>query len=457
MAWEKLAVSQPGSFLPRLGASAVWIALVIAGAYVANFDEPYLPFVIAGAFAFFLRAKPTRWEIYGWLFSSALFVKVIHLSAIPFWVLRVAAGFSLLGFGAILLLGLRIAWSEREAQENSLAFLAPALILIVFILTSSNVLRISGGLSPQTEDAWLYAFDGSLGFQPSFAVGRIMFTHLFLARSAFLTYLSLPFAMAVVCAWKTAPTAKRISWHMLIIILLAGVGGWLLYNVVPGTGPIYACGRDFPWREIAYRELPKFVVRKISLPTGIPRNAMPSLHMGWAILLYWNSKGFPRALRVALFLFLILTVVATLGGGQHYFIDLVVSLPFVLAVQSAASLAGPNKRRHIVALLLGLGATFGWLLIVRFGLALAMISPAIPWSLILITLAGTIWLRSWSSNTDEWSDGLLREPALSEADRSRQAKRDGSEPEQDTNSYASNCEGPKLNHPLLRNDTPRSK
>jgi hypothetical protein len=434
MAWEKLTISRPTSFLPPIGASLVWIALVIFGARITNFDEPYLPFVIAGAFVFFLRAKPTRWEIYGWLFSSALFVKVIHLSTIPFWVLRVAAGFSLLGFGAILLLGLRTLWSDRESQKNSLAFLAPALILIIFILTSSNALRVSGGLSPQTEDAWLYAFDGSLGFQPSFAIGRIMFTHLFLARSAFLTYLALPFAMAVVCAWETAPTAKRISWHMLIIILLAGVGGWLLYNVVPGTGPIYVFGRDFPWHEVPYKDLSRFALRKISLPTGIPRNAMPSLHMGWAVLLYWNSKRFPSALRAALFVFLLLTIVATLGGGQHYLIDLVVSLPFVLAVQSAASLAGPNRRRHIAALLVGLSATFAWLFMVRFGQPLAMISPAVSWSLILITLVATIWLRSWSSKTDDGSDGRLREPALSGAKGFRQSMRDETAPEQDTRS-----------------------
>ena len=431
MAWEKLTVAKPGSFFSRLGASAVWLALVIAGAYVTNFDEPYLPFVIAGAFVFFLRARPTRWEIYGWLFSSALFAKVIHLSAIPFWVLRVAAGFSLLGFGAILLLGLRVLWSDREAQQNSVAFLAPALILIVFILTSSNVLKFSGAIRPQTEDAWLYAFDGSLGFQPSFAIGRIMFTHVFLARSAFLTYLGLPFAMAVVCAWKTAPTAKRISWKMLIIILLAGVGGWLLYNIVPGTGPIYAFGRDFPWREIAYKDLPRFVVRKIALPAGIPRNAMPSLHMGWAVLLYWNSKGFPRALRVALLLFLLLTVVATLGGGQHYFIDLVVSLPFVLAVQSAGSLISPNRRRHVVALLVGTGMTFAWLLMVRFGLTVAMTSPVIPWSLIIFTLATTIWLRHWSSK----DDGCLKGFSVCEAGGSSQEKGGGTGLRQNTDSH----------------------
>ena len=40
---------------------------MIAAARLINFDEPYLPFAIAGAFAFFLRGAPSRWEIYAWL------------------------------------------------------------------------------------------------------------------------------------------------------------------------------------------------------------------------------------------------------------------------------------------------------------------------------------------------------------------------------------------------------
>ena len=133
MAWEKLTFSRPNSVLPLVGLSTVWVALVIAAALLTNFDEPYLPFAIAGILAFFLRGAPSRWEIYAWLLTSALFVKVIHLSQIPFWVLRVATAFAVLGFGALLLLGLRALWSEREGRQNALALLAPALILILFI------------------------------------------------------------------------------------------------------------------------------------------------------------------------------------------------------------------------------------------------------------------------------------------------------------------------------------
>jgi hypothetical protein len=220
-----------------------------------------------------------------------------------------------------------------------------------------------------------------------------MYSSILLTRSAMLTYLSLPFAMAVVCAWQIPLAARKISWHMLIVLLLAGVSGWLLYNVVPGTGPIYAFGKNFPWNGIPYNALSTFVLQKMSVPTNIPRNAMPSLHVGWVVLLFWNGRSFPRALRAALLLYVCLTVVATLGSGQHYLVDLVVSLPFALAVQATASYSLPRSRR-ITALVAGLALTGAWLFLVRFGVALALKSPVIPWSFILTTTLITIWLES---------------------------------------------------------------
>ena len=403
MAWEKLILSRRNSTVPLI-LSVMWIGMVIAGARLTNFDEPYLPFAIAGGLAFFWRVSPSRWEIYGWLLSSALLVKVIHLPHVPFWILRVAASLALLGFGAILMLGLRALWSEREGRENALALLAPALILVVFISGCARVLSLSSGLSSQTDDAWLYAFDGSLGVEPSFFVGRIMYDSIALTGSALLAYLSLPFVMAVVCAWNISAGARRICWHTLTAVLLAGVGGWLLYNIVPGTGPIYAFGQDFPWKNIPYKDLSTFALQKMSIPTTIPRNAMPSLHVGWVVLLWWNSKRFPGVLRAAVLIFLLLTVIATLGSGQHYLVDLVVSLPFALAVQSAASLVlpgefRPRQSRCMTALVAGLGLTLTWLVLVRFGVSFALKSPAIPWTLILMTVSLTLWLENWMSNS----------------------------------------------------------
>jgi hypothetical protein len=398
MAWEKLTASRRNSIVPAVCLSFVWVALVVLAARLVSFDEPYLPFAIGGIAAFFLRARLSRWEVYTWLLSSGLLVKIIHLPQVPFWVLRVAAAFALLGFGALLLFGLRIVWSERDSQENAVALVTPSLILIFFIFGCARILQFTSGLSPFTRDAWLYAFDGSLGFEPSFAVGRIMYDSAFLTRSALLTYLSLPFAMAVVCAWQIPRGAKQISWHLLTVILLAGMCGWLLYNIVPGTGPIYAFAQDFPWKNVPYKDLAAFPLQKMSLPPGIPRNAMPSLHVGWVVLLCWNSRRFPRILRSALLAYLVLTVTATLGSGQHYLVDLVVSLPFALMVQSIAScIRADGSPRfttpRLAGMVAGFGLTMGWLALIRFGVPLALKSPAIPWSLILVTIATTLWLE----------------------------------------------------------------
>ncbi len=409
MAWEKIVQAQRrDSIIPQLGLSIIWIALVIAGARFTNFDEPYLPFAIAGGLAFFLRSAPSRWEIYAWLSTSVIFVKVVHLSQIPFWVLRVASGFAVLGIGALLLLGLRAVWSEREARETAVASLVPALVLILFIFVSGNALRFSGSLNPQTDDAWLYAFDGSFGFQPSFFMGKLMYNSIVLTRSAMLTYLSLPLAMAVVCAWQIRVGARQISWNMLAVLSLAGVGGWLLYSVVPGTGPIYAFGPDFPWHPLPYNDLSRFALHKMSIAANIPRNAMPSLHVGWAMLLWWNSGGFPRLLRAALALYIVLTVVATLGSGQHYLVDLVVSLPFALAVQSVASGHFSKSRERINALVSGLVLTAAWLLLVRFGAHLALKSPIIPWGGALATSMFTFWLESRLSRATAISPSLVK-------------------------------------------------
>lgn len=403
MAWEKL--SRRHADFSLLGASAVWIAIVFAGARLTNFNEPYGPFAIAGISAFFLRAKLSRWEIYAWLLISALLVKVIHLPQVPFWILRAAASMALLGFGAALILGLRAVWSERDECQNAVALLAPSLVLIVFILGCARVLSLTSGVNPQTDDAWLLAFDGSLGFQPSFLLGRIMYNSLFLMRVSLLIYLSLPFAMAVVCAGQIAKGARRASWYMLTVILLAGIAGWLLYAIVPGTGPIYAFGHDFPWHALPYRDLPRLVLAKMSVPITIPRNAMPSLHVGWALLLCWNSRKFPLGLRSAMVVFLAITVFATLGTGQHYLVDLVGSLPFAVGVQAAGLLifrdeSAASKSRLIGTVIAGLSLTLIWLAVVRFGVHLALKSPVIPWTLMLAVISIALWLRYRISQAD---------------------------------------------------------
>jgi hypothetical protein len=245
-------------------------------------------------------------------------------------------------------------------------------------------------------DLYLYLFDGSFGFQPSFLAGRAMAASSILRVAASLTYVSLPFVMALVYALRQPKDTERPSWDIITLFLLAGLGGWALYNIVPATGPAYVFGMDFPWHSLPYHSLPKLFLEQIPVSGDIPRNAIPSLHMAWVLLLYWNTKGLARSLRIFMAIYLTLTVVSTLGTGEHYFVDLVAGVPFAFFVQSFVSPGPkPEASKRALAASVGLALTLGWLLLVRFGVRWMLVSPALPWSLVGFTGAAVWKLRSW--------------------------------------------------------------
>ena len=396
MAWEKLSFANPKSVvLPSL-LSIAWGAFLLRWAFLSNFNEPYIPCGIAGAVFFFLRLSPSRREIYGWLLATAAFATIVHFPSVPFWVLSVSSCLALPGFAALFMLGLRAFWSGPETRSNALVLLGESATLIIFLFVAQHALGTTGVLNPKTYDLWLFVADGSFGFQPSFLVGSAMVDSRILTKSALLTYDSLPFVMAAVCAWHIPVRTTRPPWFILTLFMLAGVGGWLFYDLLPATGPVYVFTRDFPWARLPYSELHKIVLEKVSVAPAIPRNAFPSLHMGWVILLVWNSRRFVFPARVFMLLYLVLTVIATLGTGQHYLVDLIVSLPFALLMQSLVSLPLPGSRsRRIAAILASLGLVAVWFAMVRFGMPVLLRSPAIPWAMIFITVVMTIWLENW--------------------------------------------------------------
>src|SRR5208282_4618595 len=173
-----------------------WSAFLFRWACVANFNEPYIPFGIAGALFFFLRAAPLRKEIYGLLLAAAAFAAIIHFPSVPFWILSVSSCMALPGLGALLLLGLRAFWSGPETGSNALVLLGETGTLIIFLFVAQHALSTTGVLNPKTYDLWLFVADGSFGFQPSFLVGSAMLDSRILTKSALLTYDSLPFLMA---------------------------------------------------------------------------------------------------------------------------------------------------------------------------------------------------------------------------------------------------------------------
>lgn len=61
-----------------------------------------------------------------------------------------------------------------------------------------------------------------------------------------------------------------------------------------------------------------------------PRNGMPSMHFGLTLFAFINSKGLHWIKRLLFLIFFIITAIATMVLGEHYFIDWIGALPIII-------------------------------------------------------------------------------------------------------------------------------
>lgn len=396
MAWETWKTSSAERKLLWIACSVLCIALSVLAAWALDLTVPYLPLAIAGGLVFYLRNWPPLEELIAWVAISLGFGFVVRFPHDHNWINTGAGVMSLFGLGAFLMLGLRWLWSAGAERRKTYAVLAPGAAMVLFVLSAQRALSLANVLYAKTFDLYLYVFDGSFGFQPSFLMGRAMAASSLLRIACLLTYISLPFVMALVYALRLPKGTERPSWDIITLFLLAGLGGWALYNVVPGTGPVYVFADSFPWRSLPYKSLPRLFLELVPVNSDIPRNAIPSLHMAWAMLLYWNTKGLSRSLRIFLAAYAVLTAVSTLGTGEHYFVDLVAGVPFALAVQAVVS---PDRKAELLCRTTvagaGLTLTIFWLLLVRFGTRWMLVSPILPWSLVALSGVAVWRIKAW--------------------------------------------------------------
>jgi hypothetical protein len=407
MAWEQWKTSSSESKLLSVVGSLLWLGLLLGAARFLDLSEPYLPFAIAGGLIFYLRTSPKFIEAIFWLLGSASFSMVVRFPHSENWIITGSSVLALGGFAGFLMLGLRWIWSDASFRRQSWAMLAPAAGMVFFVFSAQRALSFANLLYPKTYDLYLFTVDGSLGLQPSFIAGKAMAGSYIFRVACLLAYLSLPFVMALVYALRQPKGTERPSWDIIVLLMTAGFGGWALYNVVPATGPIYVFGDAFPFHSLPYHSLSRLFLEPIAVRPEAPRNAIPSLHMAWVVLLYWSTKGFARNLRIFLAVYLALTVVSTLGTGEHYFIDLIAGLPFALFVQALVSPGiKASFSRRATAACSGLTITFAWLLLVRFAPKSMLVSPVLPWTLIGLTIAAVWMLNSWYGSSPEQSSDV---------------------------------------------------
>jgi len=333
-------------------------------------DTPFLAFATIGAAVVHATTRPCKGEIAFTLALGAVLAAAYQQNHGEFGRYpgaRIVAAAGFWGLAAMLVLGWRAARSTHHLASFLTAVFCPAVMIV-----TNLALAMAIGLSPKVFDLYLYRLDGMLGAQFSFVAGQWLQHVPFLLTTCFLVYSSLPLVEVVL--FLLFLRGYRMPANPLIACAVAGIAGFALYQICPATGPVHVFGAAFP------KSLPGLMpVATIALP-NVPRNAIPSLHSAWALLIAWNVRYCPRWMRLLAMLFLAFTLLATLGLGEDYLIDFAVAAPFTVGVQMASI---KSWTRSVAAF----GLAIAWRVYARLGVVAFVPAPGVLWAIVIGTLA----------------------------------------------------------------------
>jgi len=388
----------------KFGVTALLYAAILALSlnrdfYTGSMVSAYLSLALASALIVLAMIRRS-WLDLLWVLAGGLFLAVLDYRVMNFQPMFMA-GFSFLGLSALAVLGTHTIWAEGEDRKLLLYGFLPAVLFVGSEWMATTLLDITEKLHPKTFDLFLYSFDSSLRGQFSFLMGQVFWTWPWLRFACLVIYIALPLPLALVYAAHLRGK-KENALAVMLAFLVTGPVGVLFYNMLPACGPVHVFGAAFPWHPLSTAEAMRMNVAPILVKGA--RNAIPSLHMTWVLLVWWNSRGLPRWVRSIALLFVVLTAMATLGTGEHYFIDLVVAFPFSLMVQALCSYTLPfrsGERRN--AFLFGTFVTLIWLALLSFSIGIFWSSPVVPWAMIVATVVPSVmfWDRLLFAGTQE--------------------------------------------------------
>lgn len=365
--------------------------------------NPAFSFTLLGTFVIYMWTRPSRPAWVAVLIVAAglrsACIRLMGGLGTYYGVWLISWG-AFLGIASLMVLAMQIARLPGRLPERLLdidrksyrqTFYAGAVFPLCSLLIGYTV-PITTWLRPMTYDALLLAFDGGLGFQPSFILCRLLSKGADAWGLTTVVYYALPLAVCILYASHLASdrAAKPQPVPILALFLSLMLVGFTLYGIYPAVGPKHAFGELYPRNPPA---LAQIAIRPMTVPDA-PRNCMPSLHLAGALAIWWNSRLWPRWGRLLAGLFLWTTIFSTLALGEHYLVDLVVAVPFTLIFQAAWTVAVPFAQPvRRLPLVVGASLTFAWFVALRYGLRLFLISPVISWSLILVSVAWCLTLE----------------------------------------------------------------
>ena len=375
------------SFYLKCGLSLLSMMFIVCLAsrhsfYNDTISSPFLGVALLSVFLILVRTRFSWLEIGGVLVLLSVLALLDlrflgYPAAWPVWV-------SLLGLSSLAVLACRAIWSAGLDRGITVFTVVPAFLFVASEWCADYFLAWTKQAHPKVLDLYLYSFDASLHVQIPFAVGRLFQQSFYFGVVSFLFYVGLPLAIGLTFAGCLVRDRKNAFSAFLAFLLTGPIGG-LLYNLFPALGPVHIFRQSFPWHPLTVEQASRLALQAV--PGEGARNAMPSLHATWAFLVLWYSWRLSLAERIAAGLFVFFTLCATVGLGEHYFIDLVVAVPFALLIlASAALLAEGDFRRLYLPLIVGGSMTGIWFVALRYAIRVFWVSPLIPWLSCALTL-----------------------------------------------------------------------
>jgi hypothetical protein len=383
--------------IPLAGKIALTIVIVgggvllVTNAYFAGKAMPFLFFTLTLASVIVVLFRVGRsWLDLAYTAAAGLVLGVIstlHFHYQPNWESCV----SFVGLGSLVVLGLRAVWSEGEKQKLLALAFAPSFLFCAFMVGAGFVLDQTQGWHPKVLDLYLFSFDASLHVQLAFLVGQAYAVLPWFRAIGVALYIALPIPLAMVYAGQLLRGREK-AFPAMAAFLIAGPIGILFYNLFPALGPAHIFLQDFPWHPMTTAQASHLLWEPI--PVKGVQNAIPSLHMAWVLLAWWYSRGLSVWERGIALTFVVFTAFATLGTGEHYFIDLVVAYPFSVMIQALCAFPLRwTQRERVAGLLCGLLITLAWFVALGYAPNFFWISPIVPWTLCVLTVVSAIYLH----------------------------------------------------------------
>jgi hypothetical protein len=285
-----------------------------------------------------------------------------------------------LGLGSLTVMSLAMVWTDARTY---LAPLRRALVLPVFSLIAGVSMDAVTKAQPPAYDFYLYTFDSGLGLSPGAWAAKLFDALPWLGISASVTYALLLLFPTLYDAWGLH---RGVRSNLMTAFVVGGVCGFIFYQICPGLGPVYVFGSRFPAHLPAPGQFDLVMYRGAGA-----RNAMPSMHMTWAVLVWWSAWELTPLARFIASGFAALTFLATLGFGEHYLVDLIVAVPFALLIEAICAFRR-DRKTALGAGAVGLAVTLSWLLLLRTPLV-GQLPIWACWTMVVGTIAITVPLQ----------------------------------------------------------------